>query len=252
TVTYTATDVAGGTSPFYVWKKNGVTVGAGPVYSYVPANGDVITCEMTSNFPCRLQDVVSSDVKMRVVVPQAPVVTISANPGLSISEGQNVRLTAHVANGGSEPLYRWSVNGTVVSGATNAMYMSSELQDGDEVTAEVTSGGYCAGLVGTETVTMKVSPLGVGTTATGTDVRLLPNPNSGRFTVRGTVGGDAKEVNVDVVDVLGQVVYRGVVRVQNGAIDEQLQLGGDLANGMYMLNLRTATEVRTFHFVMQK
>jgi hypothetical protein len=250
TVTYTATDVAGGTAPFYVWKKNGVAVGAGAIYSYVPANGDVITCEMTSNFPCRLQDVVMQDTKMRVITPDAPVVTITANPGLTISEGQNLKLTAHVANGGSNPVYHWSVNGTEISGATNAMYQSSELLDRDEVTCTVTSGGYCAGLVGDATVIVIVESLGVGSASTAsTDVRLLPNPNNGQFTIRGTVVTDEKEVSVDVTDMLGQVVYRGKVQVVQGKVDARIIMDNVLANGMYMLNLRTATESKAFHFV---
>jgi hypothetical protein len=251
-VTYTASEVAGGTAPFFVWKKNGVTVGAGPTYSYVPANGDVITCEMTSNFPCRLQDVVSKDTKMRVIAPVAPSVTITANPGLTISQGQNVRLTAQVSNGGSDPLYRWSVNGTVISGATNAMYQSTEFQDGDDVMVEVTSGGYCAGLVGSKTVTMKVSALGVSAVNSTSSIRLMPNPNKGAFSVKGTIATDDQEVSVDVTNMLGQVVYRGVLPVRNGEIDSRIELSNGLANGMYLLNIRTATEAQTFHFVMQQ
>ncbi len=252
-VTYTATDVAGGTSPVYVWKKNGVVVGAGPVFSIVPDNGDVITCEMTSNFPCRLQDVVSMDTKMRVVTPVAPEVTITANPGLSVSEGQTVKFTAHVSNGGSNPMYRWYVNGTEVSGATSSMYQTSELLDGDEVRCEVVSGGYCSGLVGDATVTVTVNTLGVvSTTAGGMDISLHPNPNKGQFVVKGRIETEGKEVNVDVTNMLGQVVYRGVLAVRNGSVEGHITLSNGLANGMYMLSVRTAGETKTFHFVMQQ
>jgi hypothetical protein len=252
TVTYSATDVAGGTAPFFIWKKNGVAVGAGATYSYVPENGDVVTCEMTSNFPCRLQDMVSNDTKMRVVTPAAPEVSIVANPGLSISEGQSLKLTARVANGGTIASYRWYVNGTEVSGATGSVYTSSDYQNNDEVSVEVVSGGYCAGLTGTANVVVKVSTVGVSTVAGGTDIRLFPNPNRGQFVVRGEIGGDAKEVHVDVTNMLGQVVYSGMLPVMNGKVDSRVELGEGLANGMYMLNVHTGAETRTFHFVMQQ
>jgi hypothetical protein len=189
---------------------------------------------------------------MRVVTPAAPEVSISANPGLSISEGQSLKLTARVANGGTIASYRWYVNGTEVSGATSSVYTSADYQNNDEVSVEVVSGGYCAGLTGTASVVVKVSTVGVGTVTSGTDIRLMPNPNRGQFVVRGDIGGDAKEVHVDVTNMLGQVVYSGMLPVVNGKVDSRVELGNGLANGMYMLNVHTGAETRTFHFVMQQ
>jgi hypothetical protein len=58
-ITFTASPTNGGSSPTYVWKKNGVTINgvSGDTYSAVAgsglADGDVITVEMTSNAtPC--------------------------------------------------------------------------------------------------------------------------------------------------------------------------------------------------------
>ena len=52
-VTFTATPTNGGSSPTYLWKKNGVQVGGtGNTYSYTPADGDKIDCQLTSNLSC--------------------------------------------------------------------------------------------------------------------------------------------------------------------------------------------------------
>ena len=52
-VTYTATPTNGGTSPSYQWKVNGTNVGTNSnQFTYTPADGDVVSCVMTSNAVC--------------------------------------------------------------------------------------------------------------------------------------------------------------------------------------------------------
>ena len=87
----------------------------------------------------------------------------------------------------------------------------------------------------------------------GIDVRVFPNPNKGEFTVRGTLGTTTDaEVSLEVADMLGQVIYKGNVTAREGKLDVQLHLSNTLANGMYILNLRTGDEYRMFHFVIEQ
>jgi hypothetical protein len=253
-VTFTATPEYGGAAPSYVWKKNGVNVGSGATYSYVPANNDVISVEMTSNFACRLADVATDNAKMTVETQSTPVVTITANPGTSIAAGQSVTLTATAAGAGANASYRWLVNNIVVQGATNATYTSNNFENNDEVTCEVTSHGACPSMMGSKSVVMKVSTTGVASVGNNAmDIRLMPNPNKGDFIIRGTVTAtEDKELDVDVTDMLGQVVYRGKVQVRNGNVNERIQVSNTLANGMYILNLRSEAGNTAFHFVMQQ
>ena len=54
-VTFTATPTNGGAAPTYVWKKNGTVIDGEVNAMYTSttlANGDIITCEMTSNATC--------------------------------------------------------------------------------------------------------------------------------------------------------------------------------------------------------
>ena len=66
-VTYTATPVNGGNAPSYQWKVNGTNVGTNsPTYSYIPSDGDNVTCVMTSNYSCLTTPTASANVVMIV------------------------------------------------------------------------------------------------------------------------------------------------------------------------------------------
>ena len=87
----------------------------------------------------------------------------------------------------------------------------------------------------------------------GSDIRLLPNPNKGAFTLKGNWAvSDNADVDVQVTDMLGQVVYRGTVGTQQGEMNEHITLGNTLASGVYLLNLHRGMENKVFHFVVEQ
>jgi len=248
---FTAATLYAGTSPVLRWIKNGAFVSTGTSYTYTPANGDIIAFMLGSDYPCLLTDTVySNNITMAVSNGVVPVVAINANPGSTISEGESVTFTAVTTTGGSHPTYQWLVNNHMVTGATASTFTTNTLQNNDSVTCEVT--GTCA-LVGINSVHMHVSDVSVTQVSNGnSDVKLIPNPNKGDFSIRGTVGTIDEEVSVDVVNMIGQVVYTGKITAQNGAIDQHIQLGNNLANGMYILNLHSVAGNTIFHFVIEK
>jgi hypothetical protein len=253
-VTFTAAPVNGGTTPTYVWMKNGVNVGVGTTYSYTPVNGDVVYCRMASNFPCRMVDAVNStSITLKVNTPPVPSVSILANPGTSIAKGQSVTFTAVVTNGGPAPTYQWMVNGSTIPSATSATFTSDNFADKDSVTCQVMSSGPCGGLPSFNTITLSVSTTGIVRIANNIDVRVMPNPNKGEFTVKGTLAESNDEtVSVEITDMLGQIVYTDNIAPKNGNIDQRIILPKSLANGMYMLSLRTGTEKKVFHIVLEQ
>jgi hypothetical protein len=253
-VNYTANPEFGGTAPSFTWLKNGVSVAAGTSYSYTPGDSDVIYCQMTSNYPCRLANIVSSNnVLMLVDVPVMPVVTISAFPSAHVNEGDQVTLTATVVHGGPAPTYQWFINGIPIPGAISPTLTNATYTNGDSVTCQVTSTGPCSGLVGFNSLQIFTNVGVQHVTAASSSISLVPNPNKGQFTVKGTLGiVTDEEVSLEVYDMLGQVVYKNKVLTHNGNINENVHLNNSVANGMYILNLRSESQNNIFHFVIEQ
>lgn len=85
------------------------------------------------------------------------------------------------------------------------------------------------------------------------EIRIVPNPNKGTFSVQGMVGKEVKgAVEMEVHTIAGQLVYKSAVTLKDGAIDEQVHLDNSLANGMYMLTLKTSAGQKVSHFVMER
>jgi len=253
-VNYTANPMYGGTAPIFTWLKNGITVAAGSDYSYAPNDSDIVSCRMTSNYTCRLANIVSSNnILMQVDQPVIPVVTISASPSAHVNEGDLVTLTATVSNGGIAPVYQWYVNGVPIPDGVTPILSSSNFVNGDSVTIQVTSSGACSNLVGFNSLRIFTNVGVTQVTNTNSNIALVPNPNKGDFTVKGTLGiVTDEEVSLEVYDMLGQLVYKNTVMTHGGNVNEHVQLNGGLANGMYMLNLHSATQKSIFHFVIEQ
>jgi hypothetical protein len=188
-----------------------------------------------------------------VVVNEAPdKAVVSAQPGTRIAAGQQLTLKATIANGSPAQSYQWLLNGELVAGANAATYKTSTIADNDVVACNIQ--GQCGDQPVTGSVKITVSNDNVTqVTTTGTSIHVLPNPNKGTFTIKGTfANSNDDEATIELTDVLGQVVYKEKVMVKNGEINQKVQPTNDLANGMYLLRISTASEHKLFHVVIEK
>ena len=124
-VTFSASQVNGGASPSYQWKVNGINAGTNSSAFTTASltNGQIITCILTSNAPCAIPQVVTSN------AITMSVNTLPANAGIisgptNVYQGQNsVTYTVSVIANASS--YIWTLpNGATGSSSTNSINIS--------------------------------------------------------------------------------------------------------------------------------
>ena len=137
--------------------------------------------------------------------------------------------------------------------------MGGEWTSSDGSVAVVDANGTVTALAaGAATITHK-SPTGSGEAAIQTtmvqvndvalDAVIIPNPNQGIFTVRGRVATDAL-ITYQVTDMTGQIIYTSVSTAKNGLFNERIKLSNTLANGAYLLDIKTGNQHQVLHFIV--
>jgi len=83
-------------------------------------------------------------------------------------------------------------------------------------------------------------------------LQLFPNPTAGTFTLDLKLDDEENsQVIIQVLNMLGQVVYDETTSVTNGALQKEIQLR-DAANGMYMVKVTVGDEVFSSQISYQK
>jgi hypothetical protein len=143
-VAFSTASVKSGSAPVYQWKINGLVVGTNsPWYnSSTLANGDVVTCELTSSASCpSVTPAVSNPINMAVFQPTTPTVSIISND-TSICIGDPIVFTAITADGGTAPSYQWFWNGLLLND-TDTSYTNTILENTDQIYCVMTSNARC-------------------------------------------------------------------------------------------------------------
>ncbi|MES2703095.1 MAG: T9SS type A sorting domain-containing protein [Bacteroidota bacterium] len=256
-VMFVANAVNGGPNPGFVWQKFTVDTAIGDTFTYVPTHGDFITLWMTVDSICAAPNPSTDNLYINVypagVTPSVTITTTTAPLDL-VYLGQVFTFYSNVTYGGAAPTFQWYVNDVPVPGATSSSY-SMPIYRSVLVYCRVTGNPPCAtGTTGQSNTIIIHSSLGVNATAVGTsEFSLFPNPNTGAFTLNGTItGGSDQALAIEVTNMLGQVIYRGSAVPQGGAVSQQVALGSDLAPGSYIMRVSSEGVNEVFHFVVSK
>jgi hypothetical protein len=161
-VTFTATNTNGGSSPTYQWVKNGINVGANTSV-YVNSNalpGDVVYCIMTINSACTLSSVQSNQIVLSTVNVVVPNVSISASVTTICLSTTEIVYSAISTNSGVSPTYQWYKNGVMVFSGGNT-YTDLSPSTGDQVYTIMTSNASCL-----SSATVQSSTISIGFTST--------------------------------------------------------------------------------------
>jgi gliding motility-associated-like protein len=146
TLTFTASPVNGGTSPNYVWLVNGVIQAGINIDTFVSStlnNGDVVSVELNSNELCAIGNPATSNtvqVQIQTNIIASVIIAADVNP---VCSGGTVNFSSTLVGAGTSPTFQWLINGSAVTGATDSIFASSSLNDGDLVVLTMVSSSGC-------------------------------------------------------------------------------------------------------------
>ena len=144
-VSFTATATHGGNSPAYQWKVNNNNVGTNSAtYSFTPANGDVVSCELTSSEACANPAAVTSAGKTITVNPVVtPTLHITSGTSNPVCANTAVSFTATATHVGTTNVYEWKINGNIQASTTGS-FTHNAWMNNDQVTCTIVSDEVCA------------------------------------------------------------------------------------------------------------
>ncbi len=208
----------------------------------------------------------TSDEAVLTITTKYNAPAVIAQPA-SVRIMENSDTTFTVASADPDLSYQWQVNdGINWTDISNAGVYSDATTDTLNLAGvPYTMNGYqfrcllilpCAPITisSVATLTVDTIPAGIATTNTAFKaLNLHPNPNNGTFIIEGELATvSADEVNITILNGLGQIVYRTSVQPRAGKLNHTIITGKDLAPGSYMLKLDYGGEQDYKRFVIMK
>ncbi len=158
-LTVTADVTGQGGSPVFEWRLNGSPAGSNqPFYVFSPADGDQLSCTMTSSETCADPAQATDSYTFSVSPVLVPDITVSPSAN-GICAGTAVVFEATIANGGTNPQYQWMVNGALQGGNSNTFTYTPA--NAESITCQLSSNAHCASptQIVSQAVVMSVAPV---------------------------------------------------------------------------------------------
>jgi hypothetical protein len=263
-LSFVAVPSNGGPAPQYQWFKNSVIIPGATSLTYSTTNyvsGDSFYCRMIAPGICSSPlTLYTPGIEITVLpITTTPTITITSNPNPA-KPGVLNNFAATVTNGGGAPTYQWRRNGTDQGGATNANWSASGLHPYDKISCIVTSSDPCASPKNATSNEIVVNfTTGIDDVGNDEGLSLYPNPNDGRFSLLLTppaVGGTGSQgggtYSVEVVNVMGQVVYSLDIPLNPFKGGIKVLLPAIVVSGVYLLRVKSGDEVKTLRFTVSR
>ncbi|HEY0029736.1 MAG TPA: T9SS type A sorting domain-containing protein, partial [Bacteroidia bacterium] len=226
----------------YQWKVNGNSIAGATKASY-EASAPGSYSVMVSNG----SDSINSEPTL-VTESKSVTATIEASAPVFCKDSNTVLL----ATTGDGYLYQWKRDGTAIRGATQASYKPDRSGDyqvriiqgscfdwSSTVKIEMESCGDTASAALTMPTVAESEELKEDSVM----VKIYPNPNKGIFTIEVNIPDAEDLVKVELVNAMGQIVYRKIVPGTNGYINEHIELESSVPTGIYFLQLTIGNNV---------
>ncbi|MEI6435357.1 MAG: T9SS type A sorting domain-containing protein, partial [Bacteroidota bacterium] len=245
-VTFTATAVNEGSSPVYQWKVNGIDFGLNSnSYTYIPLDGDVVICNLTSNAVCVSGNPATSNAVTMIVIP-VPVIRNLNN--ITVTGNQCFDATQTIAVAGDQTTF------TVIAGGSATLIAGMNILFYPGVFVE--PGGYMYGYIaenGPWCVNPPVGAVVTGKDEVRTDIdqqffKIYPNPTTGAFMVELNTTGATEKYTVEVYDMNGGKILSEEMAVER---KHQFSLSGKPA-GIYLIRVISESNSGTTRIIMQK
>ncbi len=150
-VSFTAYGINAGANPIFEWKVNSISVGENtPEYSFIPINGDQVSCILTSSLHCTENNPATS-FPLSMTVNPVPVVTLAVcNDEITIINAQPLKLKGGLPLGG---IY----SGPGVN-STTGYFSPSAAGIGSKLISYTYQNGYLCSDSKTKTIQVQESP----------------------------------------------------------------------------------------------
>jgi hypothetical protein len=232
-VTFLALAVNGGTFPSYQWMVNGEANGTdNPAFVYIPANGDEITCVLTSNEICSTGNpAVSNPVVMEVNA--IPSEMSLQNLAIDDIRCFNAKQTITVAGNGTVFTVLNGGSATMIAGHSIEYLPGTVVDAGGYLNGFITTNGqYCvkqaAPMVSAVTIEEEVP-----SSEMNLHMNIYPNPTDGNFTLEFSGIEKSEKTRLNIYGMRGDKI---ISMDFTGEIKGEFSLSGQ-PSGIYLIQI---------------
>lgn len=232
----------GGYGLTYQWYRNNAQIVGATNAAYATLQNGSFYVKV-SNGTCTWQS--SSTQISRLSTPTAGINVAGGISDVCVTGSVTLKATG----GSSSSSYNWIKDGLAIAGVTSKKIQVSE-PGNYSVTITNTSG--CSSSAGPVSVTKSCRVEILNNQSEALSLSLYPNPASDRFTIElQTERSSDSPVTIQVVNLLGKVVFEKTAAVENGFVNEEMNPGSNLPAGTYFIRVIAGNNVVVKQIVYQ-